>query len=57
VNEYLAHIDILRHAQAIGTPVEPATPPKPNAADKIKFTRQLEEKMDRRKKHDGDKKA
>lgn len=57
VNEYLAHVDILKHAQSIGMPIGISTPPKPNPADKIKFTRQLEEKMDRRKKPDGEKKA
>jgi hypothetical protein len=56
-NKYLAHIDILRRAMSVGTPIAPATPPKPDPKDQIKFKRHVEEKIERSKKKDDNKKA
>lgn len=56
-NKYLAHIDILRRAISVGTPVAPTTPPKPDPKEKIKFKRHVEEKIEKSKKRDDGKKA
>jgi hypothetical protein len=55
VNEYLAHFDILRHAMSIGSPIDPSTPPKPDPKDNIKFRRDIEEQIERRKNKNKDK--
>jgi hypothetical protein len=56
-NKYLAHLDILRRALSLGTPIDPATPPTPDPTERLKFKRHVEEKIERKNKKDDDKKA